>query len=62
MEFFIIFLKSFFSIIVLFVLTRIMGKKQISQLNMFDYVVGITIGSVASEISVNLDSHFFMDC
>ena len=26
---------------------------------MFDYVVGITIGSVASEISVNLDSHFF---
>ena len=58
MDFIIIFFKSMASIGALFILTKIMGKKQISQLNMFDYVNGITIGSVASEISVNLDSHF----
>lgn len=58
MDFFMILIKSFCSIVVLFVLTKIMGKKQISQLNMFDYVVGITIGNVAAEISVNLDTHF----
>lgn len=53
-----ILIKSFSSIITLFVLTKIMGKKQISQLNMFDYVVGITIGSVAADISLDLESHF----
>lgn len=58
MDLFMILIKSFCSIIVLFVLNKIMGKKQISQLNMFDYVVGITIGNVAAEISVNLDTHF----
>lgn len=36
-----------------------MGRKQISQLNLYDYVVGITIGSVAAEISTNLDTDFW---
>lgn len=59
MNFFDVFLRSFFSILALFFLTKIMGRKQISQLNLYDYVVGITIGSVAAEISTNLDTHFF---
>lgn len=58
MNLFMILIKSFSSIVALFALTKIMGKKQISQLNMFDYVVGITIGSVAADISVDLESHF----
>lgn len=48
--------KAFFtaliSIIVLFVLTKFVGNKQISQLNMFDYINGITIGSIAAELAV----------
>lgn len=32
-----------------------MGKKQISQMTFFDYVVGITIGSIASSVSVELE-------
>ena len=48
----------FYVIIVLFFLTKLMGRKQISQLNMYDYVVGIAIGSVAAEISTNLDIDF----
>ncbi|WP_341465525.1 hypothetical protein [Clostridium uliginosum] len=30
-----------------------MGRKQISQLTYFDYVVGITIGSIASVASLD---------
>lgn len=58
MDFFSVFWRSVFSIIALFFLTKMMGRKQISQLNLYDYVVGITIGSVAAEISTNLDTNF----
>jgi len=37
--------------IVLLILARFMGKKQISQLTFFHYVTGITIGSIAGEIA-----------
>lgn len=42
---------SLMSIIVLFLLTKLMGNKQLSQLNMFDYIIGISIGSIAAECS-----------
>jgi uncharacterized membrane protein YcaP (DUF421 family) len=40
------------SIAVMFALTKIMGNKQISQLNLFDYINGITIGSIAAEMAL----------
>ena len=49
--------SSVIAIIALFILTRIMGKKQMAQLNFFDYVVGISIGSIASEYAVVRDIH-----
>lgn len=45
--------RSFVSIIILFFITELMGKKQLSQLNMFDYVIGITIGSLAASLSID---------
>lgn len=42
---------SIASIAIMFVLTKIMGNKQMSQLTMFDYINGITIGSIAAEMS-----------
>lgn len=54
---------SLTSAIVLFILCKIMGNKQISQLNMFDYIVGITIGSIASEMATELEqtpTHFII--
>lgn len=45
-------IKTLISVSILLILTRIMGKKQISQLTFFDYVVGIIVGSVASSLSV----------
>ncbi|NLY76365.1 MAG: DUF421 domain-containing protein [Firmicutes bacterium] len=50
-------IRSFISFFVLLVLIRLMGKQQVSQLTFFDYVVGITIGSIASTLSVQLNQN-----
>lgn len=44
-------LTSFLSLAVLFFLTKLMGYRQMSQLSMFDYINGITIGSIAAEMA-----------
>ena len=46
------------SFIVLLILARIMGKKQISQLTFFHYATGITIGSIAAEIAAQQETPF----
>lgn len=48
-----ILIRSVVAFLTLLVMTRFMGKKQISQMTMFDYVVGITIGSIAAAMSVD---------
>ena len=48
-------LTALLSILALFLLTKLMGAKQVSQMTMFDYVVGITIGSVAAELATELE-------
>lgn len=39
------------SLVTLFLLSKLLGNKQISQLNLFDYINGITIGSIAAEMA-----------
>lgn len=39
------------SLVALFLLTKLSGNKQVSQMNLFDYVMGITIGSIAAEMA-----------
>lgn len=58
MDLFSLILKSAGSIVVLYILTKMLGKKQISQLNLFDYVIGISIGNVVAEMSVNKEVVF----
>lgn len=48
-----IIISSLLSVVVLFLICKLMGRKQISQLNFFDYVIGITIGSIASIVAVS---------
>ena len=48
-------LTALLSIVVLFLLAKLMGTKQVSQMTMFDYVVGITIGSIAAELATELE-------
>lgn len=51
-------LTSIGSIIVLFLLTKLIGNRQMSELNMFDYINGITIGSIAAEMATSLEGDF----
>jgi uncharacterized membrane protein YcaP (DUF421 family) len=51
MDFLRVFIVAPISILVLFVLSKLIGNKQMSNLTMFDYVNGITIGSIAAEMS-----------
>ncbi len=55
-----IIIRSVVSLVVLFFITELMGKKQISQLNLFDYIIGISIGSIAASLSVD-DSINYID-
>ena len=48
-------LTSFLSVIVLFIIAKILGHKQMSQLDFFDYITGITIGSIAAELATELE-------
>lgn len=50
-----IILRTIIVLIVLFFIAKMVGKKQISLLNLFDYIVGITIGSIAADISLDLE-------
>lgn len=46
------------SITILFILTKIMGQREMSQLSIFDYFITITIGSIAAEMSTSLEDNF----
>lgn len=47
--------RTIIVLIVLFLIAKMVGKKQVSQLNLFDYIVGITIGSIAADISLDIE-------
>ncbi|MDD3223402.1 MAG: DUF421 domain-containing protein [Clostridium sp.] len=58
-DYLIIFFRSVITYAILLFFTRIMGRKQISQLTYFDYVLGITIGSIAASASVDKNVNVF---
>lgn len=59
MDFIKIVLMSIGSITALFISAKIIGNKQMSELSMFDYINGITIGSIAAEMATSLDGKFY---
>lgn len=48
-------LTALLSAAVLFIIAKVMGHKQMSQLDFFDYITGITIGSIAAELATELE-------
>ena len=52
-----VFYRTIFVLALLFLIAKMIGKKQISQLNLFDYIIGITIGSIAADISLDLEKN-----
>lgn len=53
-ELLIVVFRSGTAFFILLLMARLMGKTQISQLTFFDYVVGITIGSTAAALSIDI--------
>lgn len=51
-------LTALLSVAALFIITKIMGHKQVSQLDFFDYVSGITIGSIGAELATELEEPY----
>lgn len=47
------------SVVYLFIISKLMGKKQIAQLEFIDYVMGISIGSIAAEMATDVSQRPF---
>lgn len=50
-------IRSFIGFFLLLILVKLIGKQQVTQLTFFDYIVGITIGSMASTLSVQVNEN-----
>ena len=51
-------LTALLSVVSLFIIAKIMGHKQVAQLDFFDYVSGITIGSIGAELATELEKPY----
>lgn len=50
--------RALISLVTLFLITKLLGKKQVSQFSLFDYVIGISIGNFAAEVTINLEAEW----
>lgn len=50
--------RSLGAIVILFLVARLLGKKQISQLTFFEYIFGITLGELAGFMSTDIKSNY----
>ncbi|XID90328.1 DUF421 domain-containing protein [Paenibacillaceae bacterium WGS1546] len=53
-------LRTLLAVVILFVMTKLLGKRQVSQLSLFEYITGITIGSLAAYISLDLEANWYL--
>lgn len=58
-EWIVIIIRALGAVVMLFLLTRILGKKQISQLTFFEYTTGIALGDMVGFMSTDLESNYF---
>ncbi|MBQ8374790.1 MAG: DUF421 domain-containing protein [Clostridia bacterium] len=58
-RFYWILINSFASFWFLFIISKILGKKQIAQLEFIDYAVGISLGSIAAEWAIASEQPFY---
>ncbi len=49
--------RGIISLIILFLVTKMLGKKQVSEMGVFDYVIGISIGNFAAEMTINFEAN-----
>lgn len=54
-----IIVRTFTFIVLLFFMTKALAKKQLSELNIFEYIFGIVMGSIVAIFSSTLDHSFY---
>ena len=52
-------INSGVAFVYLFIISKLLGKKQIAQLEFIDYTVGISLGSIAAEMATNTETPFY---
>lgn len=55
-----VFVRTLCSVGIMFVVTKLLGKRQISQLSLFEYITGICIGNLAGYISMDTESEWYL--
>lgn len=62
-NFFTVFYQTVFAFLTIMVMTRFLGRQQLSEMTYFEYINGITFGSIAAVMATDLDQqtwqHFF---
>ena len=53
-------LYSAISLVVLFLFTKLIGKRQLSNMSLFDYINGMVIGSIAAEMAIGIDENIWV--
>ena len=53
-------LQTFIAFFAILILTRILGKQQINQLTFYEYINGITFGSIAANLASDTDQHMVL--
>lgn len=53
-------IRTLSAVTVLFLITKILGKRQISQLSLFEYITGITLGNLVGYISLDTDKSWYL--
>src|SRR5699024_3623515 len=55
-----IIVRTFTFIVILFFMTKALAKKQLSELNIFEYIFGIVIGSIVAIFSSSVNQPFYI--
>lgn len=53
-------LRTLVAVTSLFLLTKLLGRRQVTELSLFEYITGITIGSLAAYISLDLEAGWYL--
>jgi len=51
--------RTAMAVVILFLITKLLGKRQVSQLSLFEYITGISIGNIIGYISLDLDNQWY---
>ncbi len=48
------------AVTLLFIITKMLGKRQITELSLFEYITGITSGNLVGYISLDTDTSWYL--